>query len=196
MECGNTRNDTANRGTEWYQHAARRIICLWVAGCCNAPRLPRAKLRGVVRLCAKIMNLNCSPLKLINGEKPIDKLNNIRNNVVINYSFSLLHCSAVPPEAPRMNEQIKREESVYGKRWKAVHGGGYFSDPAVAAPLVQKVQEFAGKSNSNVIVNLDGGIGSVLSQFPADGLERGVSLVDLDDSAIQLGANHDIFIYV
>lgn len=87
-----------------------------------------------------------------------------------------------------MNEQIKREEAVYGKQWDLVHGG-YFSDPLTAAPLVRKVEEFASKSGTNVIVDLGGGSGFVLSRLLANGIERGVSLlVNLDDSAIQLEA--------
>jgi len=86
-----------------------------------------------------------------------------------------------------MNEQIKREEGVHGKAWNAVHGG-FFSNPVVAAPLVQKIQELAGKSRADVLVDLGGGNGSVLSQLLAEGVGHGVSLVNLDDSDIQLDA--------
>ena len=86
-----------------------------------------------------------------------------------------------------MNKQIKREEGVHGKHWSVLHGG-YFSDPVVAAPLVRRVQELAGKSGADTIIDLGGGIGSVLSLLLAEGVDRGVSLVNLDDSDIQLGA--------
>jgi hypothetical protein len=86
-----------------------------------------------------------------------------------------------------MNEQIKREVSVHGKRWHALHGG-YFSDPVVAAPFIRKVQELADKSGADTIIDLGGGIGSVLSLLLAEGVDRGVSLVNLDASHIQLGA--------
>jgi SAM-dependent methyltransferase len=89
-----------------------------------------------------------------------------------------------------MNEQIKREEGVYGKPWNALHGG-YFSDPVVAAPLVQKVQELAGKSRPDIIIDLGGGSGCVLSQLLSAGIECKASLVNLDDSAIQLDAARD-----
>lgn len=87
-----------------------------------------------------------------------------------------------------MNEQIKKEENVYGKQWSRVHGG-YFSDPVVAAPLVQKVRELACESKADLILDLGGGIGSVLSQLFSAGVERGVSLVNLDDSSIQIEAS-------
>jgi len=86
-----------------------------------------------------------------------------------------------------MNEQIKREEGVHGRQWNAVHRG-YFSDPVVAAPLVRKIQELAHKSRPDMIIDLGGGSGFVLSKLLAAGVERGVSLVNLDDSDIQLDA--------
>lgn len=87
----------------------------------------------------------------------------------------------------RMNEQIKREECVHGECWSKVHGG-YFSDPGVAYPLIRKVKAIADKSGVNTIVDLGGGIGSLLSLLLAEGVDRGVSLVDLDASHCQLEA--------
>jgi SAM-dependent methyltransferase len=84
-----------------------------------------------------------------------------------------------------MTEQIKKEEGVHGTHWNAVHGG-YFSDPMVAAPLVQKIKDLAGKSRTEVIVDLGGGTGFLLSQLLVAGVEPGVSLVNLDDSTTQL----------
>lgn len=86
----------------------------------------------------------------------------------------------------RMKEQIKREEGVHGKHWGAVHGG-YFSDPVVAAPLVRSVKDLVAKSGVDTIIDLGGGTGSLLSLLLADGVGRGVSLVNLDASIIQLG---------
>ena len=67
-----------------------------------------------------------------------------------------------------MNEQIKREECVYGKHWNALHGG-YFSDPVVAAPLVRRVQELADKSGVDTIIDLGGGIGTRALTAPCPG---------------------------
>jgi SAM-dependent methyltransferase len=84
-----------------------------------------------------------------------------------------------------MADQIKNEEGVHGTYWNTVHGG-YFSDPIIAAPLAQKIKDLAGKSRTEVIVDLGGGTGFMLSQLLVAGVEPGVSLVNLDDSATQL----------
>jgi len=84
-----------------------------------------------------------------------------------------------------MNRQIEREEGVHGKRWSMVHGG-YFSDPIVAAPLVRKALELASISRADTIVDLGGGIGTLLSMLRAKGIKHETSLINLDDSAIQL----------
>jgi hypothetical protein len=86
-----------------------------------------------------------------------------------------------------MTDQIKNEEGVHGTNWDAVHGR-YFSDPLVAAPLVQKIKDLASKSGTEVIVDLGGGTGFLLSQLLAAGIDARVSLVNLDDSATQLAA--------
>lgn len=85
-----------------------------------------------------------------------------------------------------MNEQIKREEGVHGVHWGGLHGG-YFSDPVVAAPLVRRVRDLAGRSGADTIVDLGGGTGTLLSLLLAEGIDPGVSLVNLDASDIQLG---------
>jgi len=83
-----------------------------------------------------------------------------------------------------MNRQIEREKGVHGKRWSKVHGG-YFSDPIVAVPLVRKALELANISGADTIVDLGGGIGTLLSMLRTR-VNQGTSLVNLDDSAIQL----------
>lgn len=87
----------------------------------------------------------------------------------------------------RMNEQIAREENVHGKPWDAVHGG-YFSDPAVAAPLVRIVKDLALRSHADVVADLGGGNGFLLSQLVTAGIGPGISLVNLDGSPVQLDA--------
>jgi SAM-dependent methyltransferase len=86
-----------------------------------------------------------------------------------------------------MTDQIKNEEGVYGTQWNDVHGR-YFSDTLVAAPLVRKIKGLAGKSQPEVIVDLGGGTGFLLSELRAAGVGHRVSLVNLDDSAAQLDA--------
>ncbi len=86
-----------------------------------------------------------------------------------------------------MIDPIQREEAIHGARWETFHGG-YFSDPAVAAPLIAKILEYAGASRADAIVDLGGGTGYLLSRLRANGLGTGVSLIDLDDSERQLEA--------
>jgi hypothetical protein len=84
-----------------------------------------------------------------------------------------------------MNRQIDREAGVHGERWSQVHGG-YFSDSVVADPLVRKALELASRSGADTIVDLGGGIGTLLSMLRATGVTPGTSLVNLDASAAQL----------
>ena len=78
-----------------------------------------------------------------------------------------------------MNEQIGREESVHGEQWGELHGG-YFSDPAIALPFVERVKELLIESRADVVVDLGGGTGFLLSQLAAQGLCEGLALVNLD----------------
>ena len=39
-----------------------------------------------------------------------------------------------------MNKQIGREKLVHGQQWGALHGG-YFSDPAIAQPFVERARD-------------------------------------------------------
>ena len=86
-----------------------------------------------------------------------------------------------------MNEQLHREKDIHGERWNAVHAG-YFSDRNVAAPLIRKIQELAGKSRPDRIVDLGGGTGFLLAQLRATGMAPDVALVNLDASTAQLAA--------
>lgn len=86
-----------------------------------------------------------------------------------------------------VNDQIQREKDVHGERWNSVHNG-YFVDPAVAEPLVRTIREVAGRARPDMIVDLGGGNGALLSQLRASGMTPGISLVDLDASATQLAA--------
>ena len=86
-----------------------------------------------------------------------------------------------------MNEQINREESVHGKQWGELHGG-YFSDPAIAQPFVERVRDALMESRPDVVVDLGGGTGFLLSQLAALGLCGTLSLVNLDGSDVQLAS--------
>jgi hypothetical protein len=82
-------------------------------------------------------------------------------------------------------EETDRECVIHGDSWDTFHGG-YFSDPAVAGPLVQRILSAAATSKPRVIVDLGGGTGYVLSQLRAAGLGAGISLVNLESSEAQI----------
>jgi len=86
-----------------------------------------------------------------------------------------------------MNEQINKEESVHGEQWGELHGG-YFSDPAIAQPFVEKVKDVLMESRTDVVVDLGGGTGFLLSQLAEQGLGGGLDLVNLDGSDVQLAS--------
>ncbi len=82
---------------------------------------------------------------------------------------------------------IDREHAIYGDSWDAVHGG-YFSEPVIAAPLVQGIVRAAMTSKPRFLVDLGGGTGYVLSQLRAAGIGSDVSLVNLESSDVQIAA--------
>ena len=66
-----------------------------------------------------------------------------------------------------MKNQIARELNIHGESWDNLHGG-YFSDPDIAAPLLNKVRELIQETSPEMIVDLGGGTGYLLSQLDAD----------------------------
>lgn len=84
-----------------------------------------------------------------------------------------------------MKDPIGVEKVVHGPQWGAVHNG-YFSDPAVAHPLVQAIMEVQSLSPADVIVDLGGGTGFLLSQLAAQGLGKNAALINVDCSEAQL----------
>lgn len=86
-----------------------------------------------------------------------------------------------------MNDHIKREEAVHGEAWNSIHGG-YFSDPAVAAPLVGKVCDLTAESRAQRIIDLGGGNGCLLGLIKSGGVADSVSLINIESSKAQLSA--------
>ena len=82
-----------------------------------------------------------------------------------------------------MDEHIDKEAAVHGQPWDALHGG-YFSDPAVAGPLVETVRKAVAEYRPDVVVDLGGGTGFLLSQLAAQGTD--IKLVNVDCSHAQL----------
>lgn len=85
----------------------------------------------------------------------------------------------------RKYDQTGRESGVHGPQWEILHGG-YFSDPAVAAPFLESVQQAIALSGSEVIVDLGGGTGFMLRELLKHHSAAGLHLVNLDISQKQL----------
>lgn len=86
-----------------------------------------------------------------------------------------------------MGEDLGAETGVHGASWGRMHGG-YFSDPAVARPLVDAVRAAWDALRPEVVVDLGGGTGFLLSRLREAGLGREAALVNLDCSPAQLDA--------
>jgi SAM-dependent methyltransferase len=84
-----------------------------------------------------------------------------------------------------MDEQINREICIHGKEWDTFHEG-YFSDTTIACPLIEKIEDAISESCPEVVVDLGGGTGFLLSQILHRGLKKNIRLVDLDCSDAQL----------
>jgi hypothetical protein len=77
------------------------------------------------------------------------------------------------------------EKTVHGRLWSTVHGG-YFSDPAAARPLVEVAAGVLTRSPADVVVDLGGGTGFLLSQLASQGITAGTVMVNVDCSEVQL----------
>jgi SAM-dependent methyltransferase len=84
-----------------------------------------------------------------------------------------------------MIDPVGKEASIYGKEWNALHDG-YFSDPAIAAPLIQKVRGAISISKPDIIADLGGGTGFLLRELICNNIASGIELVNLDVSPKQL----------
>ncbi len=84
-----------------------------------------------------------------------------------------------------MEDHIGTEKVVHGRRWGALHGG-YFSDPTIARPLVETAKGILAKSPTDVVVDLGGGTGFLLSQLASTGVVADAALVNVDCSEAQL----------
>jgi hypothetical protein len=89
-----------------------------------------------------------------------------------------------------ISNPIKRESGIHGTHWHAFHGG-YFSDPAVAAPFIEVVRKAIALSKPQVIADLGGGTGFILQELIKHSVATGIKLVNLDLSRRQLGVTCD-----
>jgi hypothetical protein len=84
-----------------------------------------------------------------------------------------------------MEDHIGTEKIVHGQHWGTLHGG-YFSDPAIARPLIEAAKIILVKTRADVIVDLGGGTGFLLNQLASHKIGADVTMVNVDCSEAQL----------
>jgi len=84
-----------------------------------------------------------------------------------------------------MDEQVNRELCIHGKEWDSFHEG-YFSDTSIAGVLIDRIKDAVATSDPEVIVDLGGGTGFLLSELSQHDLSSDIRLVNLDCSDAQL----------
>ncbi len=95
-----------------------------------------------------------------------------------------------PKEKIEMNTEIHREMSIHGPQWHALHDG-YFADPDIAEGFIEKVKQAVMVCEPEVMVDLAGGTGYLLSELSMHGLGPEISLVNIDFSNKQLAGVKD-----
>ncbi len=84
-----------------------------------------------------------------------------------------------------MDLHLGAENALFGKAFGGLHGG-YFSSPEVARPLIDAALAVHKEIHPDIVVDLGGGTGSLLSQLKAAGLDPMTNIVLLDGSEAQL----------
>ncbi len=87
-----------------------------------------------------------------------------------------------------MEDPIGIEKIVHGQRWGDFHNG-YFSDPAIVRPLVDAALRVLAESPADVVVDLGGGTGFLLSQLATQSVGGAMTLINVDCSDAQLALN-------
>jgi hypothetical protein len=85
----------------------------------------------------------------------------------------------------KLNKNIGKERAVHGRRWHTLHGG-YFSDPMIARPLIQAAIGILAEFPADVIIDLGGGTGFLLSQLRLHYARSDTLLVNIDCSEDQI----------
>ncbi len=93
----------------------------------------------------------------------------------------------MPDSKPKdaSSENICKEMSSHGAKWATVHGS-YFSDPSIAAPLVNAIRRAAGVHSPDVIADIGGGTGFLLSEIGAKLMNKRIKLLNVDISKEQI----------
>lgn len=82
------------------------------------------------------------------------------------------------------------EAALYGSRWECVHQG-YFSDPQVAVPLVKAALQAISAEHPDVVADLGGGTGFILSQLIERAGAQAACFINVDDADAQLADTPD-----
>jgi len=83
------------------------------------------------------------------------------------------------------NTEISKEINQYGSNWGKLHYG-YFSDIQAAAPFIEKIKAAIAVSEPQVLADLAGGTGFILSELIKHNIPSSIRLINLDLSDIQL----------
>lgn len=84
-----------------------------------------------------------------------------------------------------MNKTLKTEEHIHGVAWARQHGG-YFSSASKARPLVTAVTDAVRRARPDILADLGGGTGFLLSKFQKCSVCGGIGFVNVDISDRQL----------
>ncbi len=90
-----------------------------------------------------------------------------------------------------MEDHIGIEKIVHGKRWGEFHNG-YFSDQAIVRPLVDAALRVLAESPADMIVDLGGGTGFLLSQLASKRIGAATTLINVDCSDTQLALKDSV----
>ena len=85
----------------------------------------------------------------------------------------------MPDSKPKdaSSENICKEMGSHGAKWATVHGS-YFSDLSIAAPLVNAIRKAADVHSPDVIADIGGGTGFLLSEIGAKLMNKKIKLIE------------------
>ncbi|MBA4396488.1 MAG: hypothetical protein C0394_03775 [Syntrophus sp. (in: bacteria)] len=85
---------------------------------------------------------------------------------------------------------MKEELNIHGARWNSAHDG-YFSDPAIALPFLEAVSRRIADAKPDVVADLGGGTGFILTELSKRHAPSAVRYVNVDVSVSQLSECKD-----
>jgi cyclopropane fatty-acyl-phospholipid synthase-like methyltransferase len=85
---------------------------------------------------------------------------------------------------------LEKEINIHGKRWQTLHDG-YFSDGKIARPFLDAVSDELLRSKPNVVTDLGGGTGFILSELAKRHPASSAKYINVDISSEQLNECRD-----